>query len=323
MNSTDPSAPTNATWRAAQGGLSPEAKADAGLQRALDRAAMFFKDRTTRAAVMARRALGRRHPPDQTLIEHLVRELRRRTRMDGSVEGSLVRTAWTVAELLDLDCPADHAAVVRTVGYVLTKQNGPGHFAEGCSEERHRDRLCRHYIEGFFTPGPRDEDLAPLKLPTGVTFADEEDARFAASCLALRVAIRAGEDRRESVRRHIESLLSLPEMWDDWAGRWSPDLTLLALGALAAAPMEYRAEVDRRVAFMLGHQREDGTWRDAYFLHALEVLLAFPTAGARAGIARAAQALVERQRADGSFDDDSNEEATLVGLRSLQVGLQR
>ena len=64
--------------------------------------------------MLARRMLGVEAPEEDVLVEHLIRERRRYTRMDGSSQGSLMTTAWATWELLQLDCPADHAVVVRT-----------------------------------------------------------------------------------------------------------------------------------------------------------------------------------------------------------------
>ena len=58
------------------------------------RLAEYFQERKTRAGVLARRLLQIEAPDDQDLVEHLIRERHRKTRIDGSVDGALVATAW-------------------------------------------------------------------------------------------------------------------------------------------------------------------------------------------------------------------------------------
>ncbi|NIM49833.1 MAG: hypothetical protein GTN62_06190 [Gemmatimonadales bacterium] len=289
------------------------------IRRALDRAAWFFRDRESRGGVLARRLLGQMRPDDRTLAEHLVRALRRKTRMDGSVEGSLVRTAWVAWELLDLGCSVDHAAVVRTVGYVLAAQDGPGHFGEGCSRERHGRRLCHHFLRGLFSPGARDIAIAPLAVPSGAVMEAEEEARLAASCLALRVVLRAGEDRRAVVRQHVETLLQLPELWNTWNESWSSDLVFLALGALVLAPIEYRPRVEDYATHVLKQQDRDGGWQGSHLFNALDALWSAPPAVARTAAQQAAPLLCRLQQESGAFSKDNDEEQALIALRILQL----
>jgi hypothetical protein len=122
-----------------------------------------------------------------------------------------METAWSAWELLQLGCPSDHPGVNRMVGYLLSRQDKAGRWGEGCSERRHGIGHCRHSVSGFFSPGSRDESIAPLTLANGTVIASEYDARFAASCFALRVVLAAGQDRRSAVRQHVESLF----------GRWA------------------------------------------------------------------------------------------------------
>lgn len=288
-----------------------------GISDALDRLAAFFEDRETHAGLLARRLLNRVKSGDAQLAEHLVRERRRRTRIDGSVDGSLVDTAWTAWELLDLGCPTDHAAVVRTIGYVLAQQDRPGHFAEGCSEDRHERNLCHHFMKGFFSPGGADRPLAPLSFPTGVTATSESAARFAASCAALRVVLRAGEERRASVRRHLDSVLSLAERPDDLELDGGQDLTFFALGALALAPPAYREPLQRLTRHVADRQDRDGRWDGAHLFHALDMLSSAHTSAAREALEQAAPLLCSMQLANGALDADGREEPALVAVRVL------
>jgi hypothetical protein len=283
----------------------------------LARAQAFFAERQTRPGVLARRILGTALPGDTQLVGHLERERRRRTRMDGSVEGSLVTTAWTAMELLQLEYPPDHAGVVRIVGYVLARQGQPGRFGEGCTEERHARGVCQHFLPGFFSPAPIDVPLGPLTFPIGVTVRQEDEARFAASCFALQTVLRARHERRQPVRDHVLALLELTPLWNAWGGDWAPDLVFFALAAVAAGPLDYRDRVDEVTGWVADRQRSDGTWAGADPVHALDAMLRVPNDPARSAVHRGRQ-VVEQLADEGAlFAEDDQEERSLVALRVL------
>jgi hypothetical protein len=289
------------------------------LTTARERLADFFRGRATRAGVLGRRLLGQSDPGDAQLADHLVRERRRRTRIDGSMDGALIPTAWAAWELMDLGCPPDHAAVVRTVGYVLSRQDRPGHFGEGCTPERHDRKLCRHHLSGFFSPASRDEEVAPLRFQSGLVVDDEEQARFAASCFALRVVLRAREDRRASVRRHVESLVQLEGLWEPLGAAWPADLAFLALGALAFGPLEYRAVVEGITETLVRQQQDDGCWPGVHLVSALDTVLSGPGSSSRDAVRRALPRLLSLQTASGAFDPTDSEEQALIALRALRA----
>ncbi|HXV86658.1 MAG TPA: hypothetical protein VD793_08160, partial [Gemmatimonadales bacterium] len=284
---------------------------------ALERLAEYFQIRKTRPGVLARRLLKTPAPDEDILVEHLIRERRRNTRMDGSIGGSLVRTAWTIWELLQLDCPPDHSGVVRTVGYLIPRQDQPGRlWGEGCSPQRHERKACQHHVSGFFSAGPADQPLAPLRFPAGADVTDEADARFAASCFALRSVLRAGEDRRATVRRHLESLLNLEGLWAS-AGDWPTDLALFALGALGVAPLDLRERVPAALDAVIGRQGKDGAWPGASAFHAVDMLLSVPRVEARRAVLRTAPVLWESLAEEGPGESDESEERALITLRAL------
>lgn len=290
---------------------------DSSISAALDRLADFFRKRDTRAGILARRLLGCERQTDGQLAEHLVREGRRKTRIDGSVNGSLADTAWLTWELLDLDCPADHAAVVRTVGYLLSRQDQPGHFAEGCTDERHQRKLCSHFMKGFFSPGGADRPIAPLTFPTGVTAQPEYAARFAVSCAALRVVLRAGEERRTGVLEHLDSLVVLVREPDQLEFDGRQDLAFFALGALALAPPSYRGPLERLAEHLADTQTPDGTWARATTMHALDMLSSVHTPASRGALVRAAPFLCNMRLTNDAPGADEREEAALVAARVL------
>jgi len=310
---TAPRAPA-LTWRRATPGT---AQPQPEIVTALSRALAFFADRSTRPALLARGMLGKPLSGDAVLCDHLIRERRRRTRMDGSVHGSLLETTRTLAALLDLGCPPDHAAVVRTLGYVLARQNAPGHFGEGCDRDRHDAGECRHALRGFFSPATRDDEFSTARFPTGLIVDTEDDARFAASCYALRVVLRAREDRRAQVREHIESLIGLESLWDVHGDRWASSLRVFALAALGVVPHTHRANAERCARIFISAQADDGTWHETTLVHALDALSGFTMPEAVQAVHRAIPPLLARQQHDGSFSPDGDEETTLIAMRVL------
>lgn len=265
-----------------------------------DRGTVFFRERPTLEGVLARRLLKATTPGDADLADHLIRERRRRSRMDGSIAGSLVMTARALWELMDLGAQPDHAGVVRLAGYLVMRQDQPGRWSDDGSAG-----------DGFFSPGERSAPIAPLQLPSGTEFDDEDDARFVASCLALRAVLRAGNENRRAVRTHLERLLALHTV--------DPHLAFVVLAAVGMAPPEYQSRIGGLLAETGARQRDDGTWDGVTIFHAVDMLLSAPTAEARAQVRRAAPFLANLQRASGAFDDTDSEVNALIALRALDT----
>lgn len=285
-----------------------------------ERLADFFRDQKTRAGVLGRRLLGIAAPDDAELAEHLIRERRLKTRMDGSMDGALVPTAWSAWELLQLEAPADNAGVVRMVGFLLRQQDQPGRvFGEGCRPYLHERKWCSHYVGGFFSAGPTEQPIAPARFPTGVLVGTEQHARFAASCFALRTVIRAGEDRREAVHRHVASLLGLPDLWTERGGEWPPDLVFFALGAVALAPLHLRERAAEASAQVIARQQADGSWPGADLFHALDMLLLVPSPRARDAVRRALPPASRLIQEGTTLSEDAGAERGLVVLRALAL----
>lgn len=300
------------------------AQPPADMNRALEGVAEFFRSRQTRAGVVARRLLGAPAAGDDTLTLQLINERRRRTRMDGGVGGWVAATTFSAWELIQLGCPPDHTGLSRMLGYILDRQDKPGRFGEGCSERRHAIGHCHHYIGGFFSPGSKDEIVAPLALPSGAVFTEEWDARFAGSCFALRTALQARQERREAVRRHVESLVHLAERWDRQKFAVAPDTVFAAIAAVGVAPLPQREQAEHLADRLIADQRGDGTWENASLFHAIDALLTLTTETARLAVERATKAIIEQQRPNGSFDDHENEERALIALRALwALGMRR
>lgn len=268
----------------------------AGLVEALQRLGEYFAGRRTRQGLLARRLLGRTVPGDSALADHLTRERRVATRMDGSLGGDLVRTAWAAWELIDLGHDHQSAGTVRLVGYLLSRlvpaSASPPAFLDG---------------QALAT--------VPLVLPNGCEFDDPAEALFAASALALRVVLRARGDERPAIRDYIAALRDDEPLWALRAGRRPHDLAAVALGALALAPLDLRSHLESYTATFATTQLADGTWPGADLYNVLEAMIATGTPAANAVVHRAVPALLARQGVDGAFDD--HEERGLIALRAL------
>ena len=268
----------------------------AGLMEALERLGMYFAERRTRQGLLARRLLGRVSPGDAALADHLIRERRVATRMDGSLGGDAVRTAWAAWELMDLGHDYQSAGTVRLVGYLLSRlvpaaQSPPA----------------------FLEPGALV--TVPLVLPNGCSFDDPEEALVAASALALRVVLRARGDERPAIRGYVTSLRDSEPLWALRVGGRPHDLAAAALGALALAPLDLRDQLDHYAGVFADTQLPDGTWPGADLYHVLEAMIATGAPTANAVVQRAAPALIARQGPDGAFGD--HEERGLIALRAL------
>jgi hypothetical protein len=258
------------------------------IELAFGRAAEFFADRQSRPGVLARQLVGRDTPDDPGLAEILSRERRAATRADGSIGGSVVATAWAALEMMDLGSDWLHAGLDRLLSWVMKQ------------------------LEGNLPMDP-----APLVLPNGARFDDPEHAAAAGRCLALRALVRARRDQRPGIARLMDDLA-------DAKGRHpiTLDLSASALSALALAPPEHRHHLEGLIARVARAQGHDGDWPEGDLMHVLDALLVAGVRSARVAVARAAPALLARQRPDGSFDTPAHEKRALIGLRALQIALE-
>lgn len=287
---------------------------------AIERVGAYFTGRDTRQGFVARRLLGSPRGDDERLAEALMKERRARIRSDGSVGGDLVSTAWVAWELMDLGAPPSAHAVKRLVSWILGRQGRDGAFAEGCTPRRHELKLCEHAIGGFFSYRSSGRTVRRLTLPTGATVNSDQGARFLASCLALRTVLRAGEEERTLVRRHVGSLLALPKMWDSWGGLWAPTLTVGALSAIAWAPPPFRGQLPILAEHLALNQKPDGSWRNLDIVHAVDALVAVPLPQAKEAVALAAPRLAKMQTQKGTVGSGPYaEERTLSSLRAWLI----
>jgi hypothetical protein len=284
----------------------------------IEQLALYFGAMRSRQGILARAALELAAPDDPALAARLAQDLAAELRPDGSVGGGAVATIWRVHELLDLGRGPGDSGLTRALSWVLQRQDAPGAYGEGCEKIRHAQRICEHFLRGFFSPGPAAERVAPITLPSGKAFRAEPAARLAVSCLALRAVLRAGLRDRPAVVAHLDSLRLLAEGWTEWAGPFAPDVIITGLHGLALGGDAYRPVVERLVQLLAANQHSDGHWENADLFLALDALVAAGTAAARAAVRHAVPALEERQRPDGSFGATAQQERALIGLRALR-----
>jgi hypothetical protein len=251
----------------------------------------FLADRDTRPGIVARQLVHRERPTDARLSEILAAERRARTKMDGSIDGSLVRTAWAAWEMMDLGADPLHGGLDRLVSWTLQQ------------------------VEAGTTP-----DEAPVIVPSGAVFRGGDAAAFAARSLGLRVVLRARREERPGVARLVDELANGPQPA-------TLDLSACALAALALVPPPYRHHLDGLVGRVGRAQQADGGWTEADLFHMLEALVLAGIRPAREVVARAAPALAARLRDDGSFDEPPHDhpihdERALIGMRALQIALE-
>ena len=247
-------------------------------------------------------------------MQRLIRQLEEESAAVERIEGAVVPTIWRAHELMDLGAAEGRCG--RVLEWILGLQGKPGAFSQGCSRIRHAQRVCEHFISGFFSPAPPEQRVAPVMLPNGKVFRADPAARFVISCLALRAALRGGWGDRAAVQRHLASLHQLQEQWSDWSGYFAADAIVAGIHALALSPLSHQLR-DRLSSLIAAHQAPDGTWPTADLFHTLEALLALGTSPAQAAIRRAVPPLLSRQRIDGTFGSTAQQERALIALRSL------
>ena len=283
----------------------------------LERLALYFVALRTRQALLARAELGSAEPGDDALAARLARDLAAELRPDGSVGGAAMPTIWRAHELLDLGRAATDPALASLLAWLSSRQGQPGAYGEGCDKTRHAQRVCAHFVRGFYSPAPGEIRVAPITLPNGKAFRVEQSARFAVSCLGLRAALRAGLGEDPGVRLHLESLRLLADQWTVWTGFFAPDAIVAGLHALALGGPAHQPTVARIVSLAVRHQSPEGGWPNADAFATMEALQATGLEPARVAVVRALPTVLERQRGDGSFGAMAQEERALIVLRAM------
>ena len=285
---------------------------------ALERLTLYFGLMPTRQGILARAELGTPGAGDAALVQELAADMSAELRPDGTIMGGAVPTIWRAHELLDLGRGAADPTLATLLAWLMGRQGLPGAYGEGCDKARHAQRVCDHWVRGFFSPAPTEVRMAPITLPNGKAFRVESAARFAISCLGLRAAFRAGLGDHPGTQQHLESLRLLAEQWTSWNGSIVPDMMVAGLHALALSGPTAQADVERLVTMIAAQQAPDGLWPNADLFATLEALHATGLEAARTAVGRALPALAERQRADGTFGAMAQQERALIALRAFR-----
>ena len=195
---------------------------------AADRARGWLAERQDYWGYLARRDTRRGAPE---LARHLQGDLRAKQGRDGAwYEGDLQESEQGIWQLLDLGLPATAQPITLGLDWLYGKRNQAGAYGAGCTPARHEQRICEHYVTGFFSPGYPDEAL-DIVLPNGQAVTSDAGARLLMSERALRSALRA-QPTDQRATASVAGLRSLP-LYLEYGGSHTPAVLVGALQALA------------------------------------------------------------------------------------------
>lgn len=283
------------------------------LQDAADRGREWLSERSDYWGYLVRRESSRGAPE---LARHLQGDLRAKQGRDGAwYEGDLFETAEGIWRLLDLGLPSSSQPLASALDWLYGRRDQEGAYGSGCTPARHEQRICEHYINGFFSPGPSDEPLE-VTLPAGQAVTSDAGARLIMSQRALRSALRAKPgDPRAMVS--IAGLRSLP-LYLDYGGTYTPAVLVGALQALAWSPPPYPSELEAGLESLAAAQEKTGDWPNVEFFFVLETLLEVRHPLARALLRKAVPKLLETQHKSGDWGRRHQAAQTWIGIRALE-----
>jgi hypothetical protein len=247
---------------------------------------------------------------------------------DGSWGSDLLATAEALLVIHELRTAAgvkeQDPAIGRARDWIRSRRGLPGAWSGGCTTQRHGLGLCHHFIGGFFSPAPPDQDCPEARLRCGARLLAGAEVRLVSSAVALRCMLAWGVAGRDEWL-HLEALRRMVQVWPE-----SPPEGL-SIGALLAAIHALAVsgrEDDHQVAqwglrLVGGKQRGDGSWVETDAFQALDVM----GAAADAGIARdqmrrslwhGARLLIASQQADGSWGRDHGPRRALIAWRTFR-----
>jgi hypothetical protein len=310
------------------------------LQQALNRATAALAGGTSAEALLARWEAGAADARDPPRRGSLATELLARQAPDGSWDGRLLRTAEALLLLRELEAPSPGspppAAVERALAWMLARRGGAGRYGDVCTPARHRVGLCRHFLGGFFAPGPAEPDVPAgadedtpeswLRLRAGAVVRTDEAIAFTASALALQALLKWEARRSRDVELHLDGVRLVLALRAESSPLALPaTAAVCGLGALleAADDAEWRQAAEATLAWLVRRQRADGTWADNDTFHVLELLLEAQRRGIGGppvdrALDRGARLLAVSQQADGSWGREAGDWRTLIGWRMLR-----
>lgn len=288
------------------------------LQGPMDRARGWLSERRDYHGYLSRRSAVRGAPE---LARHLRGDIQAKQGREGSwEEGDLAASAEALWRLLDLGMPADGPAISRGLDWLYKQREVEGAYGSGCTPGRHEQRICEHYINGLFSPGPEDE-TQEITLANGQTVTSDAGARLLASERALRVALRAnaGDGRAAA---SVSGLRGLP-FYLEYGGGFTPAVLVGAIQALAWTRGMHCSELEAGLEALAAEQGKDGNWPNVEFFFVLETLLEVKHPLARQILVKAVPRLLEGQHKYGAWGRHYQAAQTWIGLQVLEQALER
>jgi hypothetical protein len=303
---------------AAAKGRSPSKKAQTQItvrqvQDAAEQGREWLSQRRDYFGFLARRDVSRGAPE---LARHLQGDLRAKQGRDGGFyEGDLEETAESIWRLLDLGLPAGAQAIAAGLDWLYAQRDQEGAYGAGCTPARHEQRICEHFLSGFFSPGYADEAIEAV-LENGQTVTSDSGARLLISERALRAALRAspGDPRATS---SVAGLRNLP-LYLEYGGTYTPAVLVGALQALAWAPSPRPSELEAGLESLAAAQAKDGTWPKVEFFFVLEMLLEMRHPFAQTLLRKATPRLLETQHKSGDWGRHHQAAQTWIGVQVLE-----
>ena len=283
------------------------------IQDAVDRGRGWLGKRHDYHGYLARRD-ARRGAPE--LARHLRGDLLAKQDRDGSWgDGDLGVSTEALWWLLELGMAAESVPIVRGLDWLYKRRDVEGAYGSGCTPSKHEQRLCEHYLSGFFSPGPSDEPQE-LVLPNGQAVTSDVGARLLVSERALRSALRVnpGDPR---AARSVAGLRGLP-LYLEYGGGFAPPLLVGALQALAWADGLHSSELTIGLETLAAAQEADATWPKVEFFFVLEALLEIKHPLSMQMLKRALPRLLENQFKNGSWGRRHTAAQTWIGVRALE-----
>jgi len=283
------------------------------IQDAVDLARAWLYERSDYYGFLARREQTRGAPE---LARHLRGDLLAKQGRDGSWgDGNLAATSEAIWRLLDLGIPSDSGAVARGLDWLFGQRDQDGAYGFGCTPARHEQRLCEHYVSGFFSPGAPD-DPQELTLPNGQSVTSDVGARLLASQRALRSVLRANRADPRAVAS-VSGLRSLP-LYLDYGGSFTPALSVGALQALAWADGPQSSELTTGLETLAREQGKDGAWPNVELFFVLETLLEVRSSSSLQMLQDVIPRLVEGQMKNGAWGRRHQAAQTWIAVQVLE-----
>ncbi len=290
-----------------------ETPATRDIQDAVDRGRDWLGERRDYYGYLARREASRGAPE---LARHLRGDLLAKQDPDGSWGNrDLAASAEALWWLLDLGLTAGSVPLVRGLDWIYDRREAEGAYGSGCTPAKHAQKLCEHYLSGFFSPGPSDEPQQ-LTLQNGQAVTSDVGARLLVSSRALRSALRANPGDPRS-GQSVAGLRGLP-LYLDYGGIFAPALLVGALQALAWADGPHSSELTAGLETLSTAQDPDGTWPKVEFFFVLETLLEVKHPLSAQMLKRGLPRLLETQLKNGSWGRRHTAAQTWIAVKVLE-----